>query len=154
MPSAPQPLTPRSVRPSRPKRRFTLEQANSTLPLVKRIVRDIVRTHSEVLKCQQQLERAASARQQQRQQPTPQETQGQLERHMTRLEDYVDELTEVGCELKDYQMGLIDFTGRHQGRDVCLCWKLGEERIAYWHEIDVGFAGRQPVASLKEKEKE
>ena len=154
MPSAPQPLTPRSVRPSRPKRRFTLEQANSTLPLVKRIVRDIVRTHSEVLKCQQQLERSTTARQQQRQQPTPtpQETQGQLERHMTRLEDYVEELTEVGAELKDYQMGLIDFTGRHQGRDVCLCWKLGEERIAYWHEPDAGFAGRQPVASLKEKE--
>jgi hypothetical protein len=156
MPSAPQPLTPRSVRPSRPKRRFSLEQANSTLPLVKRIVRDIVRTHSEVLKCQQQLERATGARQQQRQQPapTPQETQGQLERHMTRLEDYVEELTEVGAELKDYQMGLIDFIGRHQGHDVCLCWKLGEERIAYWHELDAGFAGRQPVASLKEKEKE
>jgi hypothetical protein len=152
MPSAPQPLTPRSVRPSRPKRRFSLEQANSTLPLVKRIVRDIVRTHSEVLKCQQQLERPAGGRQQQRQQPTPQETQGQLERHMTRLEDYVEELTEVGAELKDYQMGLIDFTGRHQGRDVCLCWKLGEDRIAYWHELDAGFAGRQPVASLREKE--
>ena len=153
MPSAPQPLTPRSVRPSRPKRRFSLEQANSTLPLVKRIVRDIVRTHSEVLKCQQQLEKT-TGRQQQRQQQTqtPQETQGQLERHMTRLEDYVEELTEVGCELKDYQMGLIDFTGRHQGRDVCLCWKLGEERIAFWHELDAGFAARQPVASLKEKD--
>ena len=152
MPSAPQPLTPRSVRPSRPKRRFSLEQANSTLPLVKRIVRDIVRTHSEVLKCQQQLERSGTGRQQQRQQPapTPQETQGQLERHMTRLEDYVEELTEVGAELKDYQMGLIDFIGRHQGHDVCLCWKLGEERIAYWHELDAGFAGRQSVASLKE----
>ena len=158
MPPAPQPLTPRSVRPSRPKRRFSLEQANSTLPLVKRIVRDIVRTHSEVLKCQQLLERSTAGRQQQRQQPsprqqpTPQETQGQLERCMTRLEDYVEELTEVGAELKDYQSGLIDFTGRHQGRDVCLCWKLGEERIAYWHELDAGFAGRQPIASLREKE--
>ena len=157
MPPAPQPLTPRSVRPSRPKRRFSLEQANSTLPLVKRIVRDIVRTHSEVLKCQQQLERPSTGRQQQRQQqpqPNAKETQGQLERHMTRLEDYVDELTEVGCELKDYQTGLIDFTGRHQGRDVCLCWKLGEEKIGFWHELDAGFAGRQPIASLREKEKE
>ena len=158
MPSAPQPLTPRSVRPSRPKRRFSLEQANSTLPLVKRIVRDIVRTHSEVLKCQQQLEKSNTGRQQQRQQqrqqaavqPTPQETQGQLERHMTRLEDYVEELTEVGAELKDYQMGLIDFTGRHQGRDVYLCWKLGEERIGYFHEMNTGFAGRIPVSMLQE----
>ena len=145
MPPAPQPLTPRSVRPPRPKRRFTLEQANSTLPLVKRIVRDIVRTHGEVLKYQTKLERPAARAAQS-------EAQGRLEYCMTRLEDYVDELTEVGCELKDYQTGLIDFTGRHQVHDVCLCWKLGEERIGYWHELDAGFAGRQPVSTLREKE--
>ena len=76
--------------------------------------------------------------------------QTKLEQSMNRLEDYVDELSEVGCELKDYQVGLIDFIGRHQTRDVYLCWKLGEEQIAYWHEMNAGYAGRQPVASLKE----
>ena len=64
----------------------------------------------------------------------------------------MDELHEIGCELKDYQMGLIDFTGRHQGRDICLCWKLGESAIAYWHETDSGFAGRKPVSMLEEQE--
>ena len=49
-------------------------------------------------------------------------------------------------------MGLIDFTGRHKGRDVCLCWKLGEETVGYWHEMDAGFAGRQPIATLREIE--
>ena len=76
--------------------------------------------------------------------------QGELERMTHRLEDYMDELSEVGCELKDPHMGLIDFTGRHQGRDVCLCWKLGEERISHWHELEAGFAGRQPVSKLQE----
>jgi len=66
------------------------------------------------------------------------------------LEDYVDELTDVGCELKDYQIGLIDFVGRHQRRDVYLCWKLGEERIGYWHEMNAGYAGRQPISTLQE----
>ena len=47
-------------------------------------------------------------------------------------------------------MGLVDFIGRHQGRDVYLCWKLGEAAIAYWHELQTGFAGRQPVSSLQE----
>lgn len=171
-------FTPRSVRPSRPKRRFTLAQANSTLPLVKRIVTDIVRVHGEAMRCQQQLEKLASrdsrasraagsakgagskggknagasgasgARDPREQQAA----QAGLESAMTRLEDYVDELTEIGCELKDYQLGLIDFTGRHKGHDVCLCWKLGEEKIAYWHECDAGFAGRQPVATLREEE--
>ena len=71
---------------------------------------------------------------------------------MTRLEDYVNELTEVGCELKDYQVGLIDFTGHHKGHDVCLCWKLGEDEVGFWHEPEAGFAGRQPVATLRETE--
>ena len=55
-------------------------------------------------------------------------------------------------ELKDYQTGLIDFIGRHEGRDVYLCWKLGEEQITHWHELNAGFAGRQPVETLKETE--
>ena len=138
--AGPKSSTPRPVRPSRPKRRFTLAQANSTLPLVKRIVGDIVRTHGLVMKCQAELERQAASK----------EAQGRLDHAVNHLEDYVDELSDVGCELKDYQVGLIDFVGRHQRRDVYLCWKLGEERIGYWHEIDAGYAGRQPIATLKE----
>ena len=142
--AAPQFFTPGSVRPSRPKRRFTLAQANSTLPLVKRIVGDIVRTHAHAVKTQAELEFLG----------TKERTaaQSQLERSMTLLEDYVDELAEIGCELKDYQMGLIDFVGRHQGREVCLCWKLGEEKISHWHELDTGYTGRQPVSKLRESD--
>lgn len=141
--AGPQFLTPKPVRPSRPRRHFTLLEANSALPLVKRIVADIVRTHAEAAKLQQLLERSSK---------NQSITQSTLEQAMHRLEDFVDELSEVGCDLKDYQMGLIDFTGRHQGRDICLCWKLGEEKIAYWHEMESGFAGRKPVALLKEGE--
>jgi len=142
--AGPQFFTPRSVRPSRPRRRFTLEQANKALPLVKRIAGDIVSTHGQAIQLQQDLERAEAKRKS--------EIQSQLESALHRLEDLVDELSEIGCDLKDYQMGLIDFTGRHNGHDVCLCWKVGEEHIDYWHEIDSGYAGRQPVATLKEGE--
>lgn len=140
--AGPQFFTPKSVRPSRPRRRFTLEQANSSLPLVRRIVGDVVKTHSEATRLQHQLERAAAS------EKAP--IEATLERAMHRLEDFVDELSEIGCELKDYQSGLIDFTGRHHGHDVCLCWKLGEERIGYWHELEAGFAGRKPVSMLRE----
>jgi hypothetical protein len=138
----PQSFTPRPVRPSRPKRRFTLAQANSALPLVRRIVGDIVKTHGLILRLQSEMDRASGKEQA--------VTQGRLDQSVGKLEDYVDELSEVGCELKDYQVGLIDFVGRHEARDVYLCWKLGEETIAYWHEMNAGYTGRQPVATLKE----
>ena len=140
----PQSFTPRPVRPSRPKRRFTLAQANSALPLVRRIVGDIVKTHGLVLRLQAEMERASGKEQA--------ATQGRLDQSVGKLEEYIDELNEVGCELKDYQVGLIDFVGRHQSRDVYLCWKLGEEQIGYWHEINAGYTGRQPISTLKETE--
>ena len=140
--AAPQFFTPGSVHPSRPKRRFTLAQANSTLPLVKRVVGDIVRVHARAVELQAELEHLGAK--------AKTAAQSQLESSMTRLEDYVDELSEIGCELKDYQVGLIDFTGRHKGHDVCLCWKLGEDKIGYWHEPEQGVAGRQPVSRLQE----
>ena len=55
------------------------------------------------------------------------------------------ELDQLGVELKDPDTGLIDFRSRRQGRVVYLCWRLGEPRIDYWHELDTGFAGRRPL---------
>jgi hypothetical protein len=144
--AGPQFFTPPSVTPSRPKRRFTLEQANKSLPLVSRIVDDIVKAHEVATSLQAKLESSSA------QSKDQQQTESDLEKKLDRLQNLVDELSEVGCELKDYQSGLVDFIGRHQGRDVYLCWKLGEGKIAYWHELQTGFAGRQPVSVLDERE--
>jgi hypothetical protein len=144
--AGPQFFTPPSVTPSRPKRRFTLEQANKTLPLVSRIVSDIVKAHELATSLQAKLEGSNQNSK------DHQQTETELETKLDRLQTLVDELSEVGCELKDYQTGLVDFVGRHQGRDVYLCWKLGEGKIGYWHELQTGFAGRQPVSVLDERE--
>ena len=133
-----------SAASGRSRRRFTVSEANRSLPLVRRIVTDIVGTHAQAIAVQSHIGRA-----------TPKEQgplQSQLERLLERLEDFVDELTEVGCELKDYSVGLVDFTGRHKGRDVYLCWKLGEEQVAHWHELDAGAAGRKSIRTLREEE--
>jgi hypothetical protein len=139
-------FVPPRVSPSRPKRRFSLEQANKTLPLVSRIVADIVRVHKDATTLQGQLERTGN--QSKNRAPIEKQLEGSLER----LNGLVDELLEVGCVMKDYQIGLVDFVGRHQSRDVYLCWKLGENKIGFWHELDAGFAGRQPIATLDERE--
>src|SRR5688500_3548379 len=54
-------------------------------------------------------------------------------------------LTEWGIELKDLQRGLVDFPAVREGRQVYLCWELGEPEVGYWHETDTGYTGRQPV---------
>jgi hypothetical protein len=142
--AGPQFSVPPRVTPSRPKRRFTLAEANRTLPLVCRIVSDITREHQKVTGLQEQLQHlSASAK------ARPQ-VEKDLEAGSERVSSLVEELTQIGCQIKDLQTGLVDFIGRHQGRDVCLCWKLGEAQVAHWHELDAGAAGRQPVSTLRE----
>jgi len=138
----PQSASPQPVSSSRPRRRFTLEQANKALPLVRRVVTDIVTTRGLAATLQTSLESAPGAQHK--------SIQAELDVAIDKLHAYLDELTEIGVELKDFQAGLIDFTGRHQGRDVYLCWKLGEDRVGYFHELNSGFAGRIPVSMLEE----
>jgi len=131
------------TKPTKARRRFTLDQANKALPLVTRIVRDIVNTHERATQLQAKLEESTGRES---------ALQAQLDSALEQLQDYVDELGSIGVELKDYESGLIDFPGRHQGRDVYLCWKLGEDKVTHWHELHSGYAGRQSTSTLEEDE--
>jgi len=71
--------------------------------------------------------------------------QKELAEHIQTMHELIDELSSIGCELKDSTIGLIDFLSMRNGREVYLCWHLGEERINFWHYLDAGFAGRQPL---------
>lgn len=54
-------------------------------------------------------------------------------------------LESKGCVLKGIEMGLVDFPSIRDGKEVYLCWKVPEPEIRYWHDLDAGFAGRQPI---------
>jgi hypothetical protein len=62
-----------------------------------------------------------------------------------RIKQAVEQIQEIGCVLKDLDEGLVDFPALLNGNEVYLCWRLGEERIGYWHGLDEGFAGRKPL---------
>lgn len=66
-------------------------------------------------------------------------------RSLTPLVQLHDELDRLGVTLRDPIRGLLDFYHEREGRLVYLCYRLDEERLAYWHELDAGFAGRQPL---------
>lgn len=62
-----------------------------------------------------------------------------------KIREAITRIQDAGCVLKDLDEGLVDFPTVRGGREVYLCWKLGEEHIGYWHGMDEGFAGRKPL---------
>jgi hypothetical protein len=133
------------------KRFFSLEAANRTLPLVRAIVSDIVDQFRDIVERKERLEsvRHLPGRSDRDENSVYGEELRQieddLERDVGRLENFIKELTQLGVEFKDPRVGLVDFPAMLDGREVYLCWKLGEDEVGYWHEIDVGFKGRQSV---------
>jgi hypothetical protein len=142
--AGPQSFTPPSVTPSRTKKRFTLVEANKSLPYVSRIVKDVVDINRAITTQQQKIEKKTGK--------DRTAWEKELVISKDRLQCLVEELTAVGARLKDARSGLIDFIGRHKGRDVYLCWRLGEEQVGFFHELDDGIAGRQSVTGLEERD--
>ncbi len=135
-------------KPAEAKRRyFSVEEANKMLPLVKAIVTDIVHQFRTVNELKQRLEAVLSDRRRPSIDLYSEElaqSHSELEAEEEKLASYIDELTKLGVELKGPD-GLCDFYSIMDGREVYLCWRLGEAEVMYWHELNAGVAGRKPL---------
>lgn len=126
---------------------FTPAEAQNMLPLVRAIVKDIVELAHSLRDRHERLTRLTDGGVR-KGLITPEqleEEQAAFESGQERLHELVDELTGLGVELKDFFSGLVDFPCWMDGREVYLCWKHGEGKLAWWHEIDAGFQGRRPL---------
>jgi hypothetical protein len=121
---------------------FTLEEANQLLSTVRPILLQIQSRHARIAEFKEPAQAAASS--------------AQFGGGMAGGSVYVKSLYELGkltleidalgVQLKDYARGLIDFPAMRDGRVVLLCWQIGEgEEIEWWHDLETGFAGRQPL---------
>ncbi len=132
------------------KQYFTAEEANRMLPLVRAIVADIVKI-GDVRERQQRLnrirrERGAETRSEDNlYRQELEQIEEEIAKDVERLRDFFEELAQLGVELKDISLGLVDFPTLIDGREACLCWKLGEDEVMFWHEVDAGFGGRQSL---------
>jgi hypothetical protein len=75
----------------------------------------------------------------------PLELKQQRDTVAQKLRETINEVQEFGCVVKDLDIGLLDFPTLFRGREVYLCWKLGEPSISFWHAVDEGFAGRKEI---------
>ncbi len=127
-------------------RLFTLEEAERTLPLVSRIVADLVAEHPAWRAGVSRYEALSLAAD-----PTAGETaemvavRTEVAQRAERIDGYLRELEDIGCLFKGFESGLVDFPSLRNDEPVYLCWQLGESRIVAWHELETGFAGRQPI---------
>lgn len=128
-------------------RYFTREEAEALLPQISVVLRDIQRERAAMEECAEQLnklELRARGNGHDLHERIMKLQQDVTQRRQV-LRTLAIELKRFGCELKDPAIGLIDFLSLRDGHEVYLCWRLGEERINYWHDIQAGFAGRQPL---------
>ena len=120
---------------------FSLEEADALLEDLRPAVEEIMQIHQRVLELRpdawQAIEKSAGN--------GGSRAASRLLPEFDRLRDLVHQIQDRGVILKDMGMGLLDFPSLREGREVYLCWKSGEDRIAYWHEVEAGFMGRQPL---------
>jgi hypothetical protein len=122
-------------------RYFTLEQANEALQIIRPIMEEVQTIRQKILTSQPAAwtaieksvgnggNRALSA----------------MIQDFEKLDALVHRILETDVLIKDINIGLLDFPALRNGREVYLCWQYGEGEIAFWHEVEAGYAGRQPI---------
>ena len=117
---------------------FTIEEADAELPALRERLSRIREARATVLRSAEVVRRAAGT------DGGGAEGAAYLEANRVLRQD-VEALATAGIILRDPDSGLVDFPSRREGRTVYLCWQLGEDRVAHWHDANTGFAGRRPL---------
>jgi len=120
---------------------FTVDEANALLPRLTTLLHEMIAARERIISDRPNWEPVMDKA----------HTNGGGERAKKLYHDSIEiqallaELNEWGVFIKDLDSGLVDFPHLRDGREVFLCWRLDEPRVAYWHDVDTGFAGRQPL---------
>lgn len=126
-------------------RLHTLESANALLPAVTPTLERLRDDYLHLTRLKQTIATEVSTLEAHGMVMVAHRSENAVNEAAVRMKTALGELYALGIEVKNLEWGLIDFLSERDGRLVYLCWKLGEGPIAYWHDLDAGFAGRQPI---------
>jgi hypothetical protein len=125
-------------------RYFSLQEANETLNIIRPLVDDIQTIREAILKNQPEawpaIEKSAGN--------GGNRALSNMVKDFEKLDTLVHQIQDMGVLIKDINLGLLDFPALKDGREVYLCWQYGEGEIAFWHEVEAGFAGRQSIETF------
>jgi len=130
------------------KKYFTIEEAEKLLPQIEKILKRTIRLNKAL-----ELLNSIEIEDYDDYNNLRRITKTNKEFHKLSYEFYsnIEQLEDMGCLIKDLETGLVDFYHKFEGRDIFLCWKLGEKEIKFWHEVDTGFMGRKPILDMTKK---
>jgi hypothetical protein len=125
-------------------RYFTLQEANETLKLIRPWMDEVQTIRQKILKNQPEAW------------PAIQKSAGnggnrvlsKMVQDFERFDALIHQIQATDVLIKDINLGLLDFPALKDGREVYLCWQYGEGDIAFWHEVEAGYAGRQPISNF------
>ena len=127
---------------------FTLEEAERTLPLLRRILTDLRAEYRIWQDAGAEYELlAAGARAERGETEELLAARRAMTESADRISGFLDEIAAIGCLFKGFDAGLVDFYTLREDRLVFLCWRVDEDHITHWHDVESGYAGRQPVDS-------
>lgn len=122
-------------------RYFTLEEANAVVEHIRPLITQILEIRQDILNRRPEvwpaLARMAGN--------GGNKAASEVEWDFSRLETLIRQVLETGAVVKDINTGLVDFLSLREGEEIYLCWQNGEDQIRFWHGLDAGFAGRQPI---------
>jgi hypothetical protein len=124
-----------------PGKLFTVEEANHLIPRLRPLIKRVVSARQSLFDIQGEIQKARDK---------AKNDGGSLYgaeyvRLLTIFTTTINEIEDLGVLVKDFRTGLCDFPHLKDGRVIYLCWKMDEDSVRYWHEVDAGFAGRQPI---------
>ncbi len=124
---------------------FSLDEANALLPQLERIVEELRSTRESISDAQREATNVARQARRNGHDRTGDiaEARRRLSDLISRFDSTIKSIGDMGCELKDLEIGLFDFRTMREGRVVYLCWKVGEPEIGYWHDLQEGYGGRR-----------
>jgi len=130
-------------------RRFSLAEAESLLPEIEALLREAVSLKTQYVEADQAINTFAQHVAMQGgvmvDRDAVLESRARRDSLGERLKETMEKLQDYGCVIKDLDIGLVDFPTLFHGKEVYLCWRLGEPGISFWHGVDEGFAGRKPI---------
>ena len=120
---------------------FTLQQANDALNIIRPLMDEVQAIRRKILANQPgawpAIEKSVGN--------GGNRALSNLVQDFEKLDALIHRILDTGVQIKDVNLGLLDFSTLRDGHEVYLCWQHGEGAIAFWHEVDAGFAGRRPI---------